>query len=157
VLRRVSGFGVSDSRAAVARLLMFVCVGSAVVGTLVGFSSAAWKFGSRATRFAALNRDDRAFAVGNSIIPDKQVLYEVRYLPRPGAYRVVTGPGPIMGATGLTRSSADDFARDFLMPRRPDPRARLVICLGCAPSALGTRVHTLWTDHAGSSVLVVGR
>jgi hypothetical protein len=124
---------------------------------MVGFSSAVSKFGARATGYAALNRDDRAFAVGNSIIPDKQVLYEVRDQPRPEAFRVVTGPGPITDATALTRSSADDFARYFLMPRRLDPRASLVICLGCAPSALGSRVHRLWTDHAGSSVLVVGR
>jgi hypothetical protein len=124
---------------------------------LIGFSSAVEKFGARATRYAALNRDDRAFAVGNSIIPDKQVLYEVRYRPRTEAFRVVTGPGPITDATALTRSSADDFARYFLMPRRVDPHSPLVICLGCIPSDLGLRVHTLWTDHAGSSVLVVGR
>jgi hypothetical protein len=112
------------------------------------------KLGHRADRSASFNYDDREFAAGNSVIPDKLLLYEARALiPSGGTFRVITGSRPIRDASGLTVIFANTFATYFLMPRRPSSTAPWVLCLGCDPGAVGPHVQTIWSDDAGSSLL----
>jgi hypothetical protein len=102
---------------------------------------------------AALNYDDREFGGGNSLVVDKRALYEARSLiPKDGSYRVVAGPG-VEGATDLTEPYIDQFARYFLMPRRPDPGAAWIICYGCDPAGLERPASTVWDNGAGISIL----
>lgn len=146
--------GGASGRIVAARAIAGACVAVALGTVAVRYPAVIQKLGDRASRSSSFTFDDRDFAAGNSIIPDKGVLYEARSLiPRTGSYRVVTGAAPISGASYLTRSSAAEFATYFLMPRRPQPDAHWVICLGCDATALSPHVRVVWTDGAGSSLL----
>lgn len=111
------------------------------------------RLGDTATTNAGLNYDDREFAGGNSLVVDKGALYEARSLiPDDGRYRVLTG-SRVTGATDLTEPYIDQFARYFLMPRRPDPDAPWIICYGCDLSALTGMPEVVWNNGAGISIL----
>ncbi|MGZ4411403.1 MAG: hypothetical protein ACXVY8_04645 [Gaiellaceae bacterium] len=138
----------SSTRVGIAVSLLVIAV-----TVLVQLPRALKNLGDRATRSSSFTYEDRAFAAGNSIIPDKQLLYEAKaWIPARGSYRVEVGPRPVTGAMPLTRY-AGLFATYYLMPRRPSPDARWALCLGCDPGSLASHVTTLWSDHNGSSLL----
>ena len=60
-------------------------------------------------------------------------------------YRLLVGP---------SAPNVDHFARYFLMPRRPDPDARWVLCYDCDLSPFGDELHVVWQNDAG---IVLGR
>ena len=122
---------------------------------LVYFVRAVDRLGETATANASLNYDDREFAGGNSLVVDKRALYQARALiPEDGSYRVVAGPG-VVGATELTQPYIDQFARYFLMPRRPSPDAEWILCYGCDPASLEPAAAAVWDNGAGISILRV--
>lgn len=133
----------------IARLGVILCVAVSVVFGPVYLWHAVGRLGDDAGRNANLNIDDREFAGGNSLVVDKRALYEARaQIPENGTYRVVAGPG-VEGATELTEPYIDQFARSFLMPRRPAPDASWILCYGCDVSELGTGVEVVWDNGAG--------
>lgn len=145
-------------RSRLARASVVLCVGIATVTVLVRAPRAIETLDGRANEMAALSYDDREFAAGNSIIPDKTLLYMARaQIPPRGTFRVITGPLPINDIRAFTLTAAQGYATYFLMPRRPSASSRWVICLGCDPKAIGTSVHVVWSNDAGSSLLRVGQ
>ena len=137
----------------IARLGVILCVAVAVVFGAVYLWRAVDRLGDDAGRNAMSNFDDREFAGGNSLVVDKRALYEARALiPEDGTYRVVTGPG-VEGATELTEPYIDQFARSFLMPRRPKPDASWILCYGCDVSELGPGVEVVWENGGGIALV----
>jgi hypothetical protein len=137
----------------VARIGVVCCVCVSVALGLGYFVRAVDRLGETANANAALNYDDREFAGGNSLVVDKRALYEARArIPANGSYRVVTGPG-VEGATELTEPYIDQFARSFLMPRRPSPDADWILCYGCDPASLDRPADVVWDNGAGISIL----
>jgi hypothetical protein len=129
------------------------CVAVATVLGLVTFVRTVDRLGDTADTNASLNFDDREFAGGNSLVVDKRALYEARALiPEDGSYRVVAGPG-VEGATELTEPYIDQFARSFLMPRRPAADAAWIICYGCDRAALDRPTTVVWENGAGIAIL----
>jgi hypothetical protein len=111
------------------------------------------ELGEQASANAAANYDDREFGGGNSIVVDKRPLYEVRALvPRDGSYRIVPGPN-VDGATELTETYIDQFARSFLMPRRPSPGAEWILCYGCDRAQLEVPAEVVWDGGGGILIL----
>jgi len=148
----------SASRFRIARVGVVLCVVVSSATVLVQFPRAIARLDRRTDRSESYTYEDREFAAGNSIIPNKQLLYEARALiPPSGTFRVVTGPRPIKDVRDLTRLYAADFARYFLMPRRPAPGSPWVICLGCDVRLIGAKARIIWSDGAGSSLLRVNR
>lgn len=140
----------------IARLGVILYVAVALVLGLVYFARAVDRLGDDASRNAALNFDDREFAGGNSLVVDKRALYEARALiPEDGTYRVVAGPR-VEDATSLTEPYIDQFARSFLMPRRPAADASWILCYGCELSALGARVEVVWENGRGIALARIG-
>jgi hypothetical protein len=138
----------------IARLGVVLCTTLAVVVGVVYFVKAVDRLGDAARTNAAQNFDDREFAGGNALVVANRPLYEARALiPEDETFRVVTGPA-VEGATELTASFIEHYARYFLMPRRPSPDARWIICYGCDPAALGEDFEVLLEDEAG---IFVGR
>lgn len=136
-----------------ARLGVVACVSLSAVLGLVYFVRAFDRLDDAARTNAALNFDDREFAGGNSLVVDKRALYEARALiPEDGSYRVAAGPG-VDGATNLTEPYIDQFARYFLMPRRPKPDAPWILCYGCDRAALEQIARVAWDGGAGISIL----
>lgn len=140
----------------IARLGVILCVAAALGFGLVYLARAVDRLGDDASRSSALNFDDREFAGGNSLVVDKRALYEARALiPEDETYRVVAGPR-VEGATELTEDYIDQYARSFLMPRRPTADARWILCYGCERSALGDGAAVVWDNGAGISLVKVG-
>ena len=138
----------------IARLGVVLCTATALVVGVVYFVKAVDRLGDTARTNAAQNFDDREFAGGNAVVVVNRPLYEARALiGEDETYRVVTGPD-VAGATELTASFIEHYARYFLMPRRPSPDARWIICYGCDRSKLGGDFEVLLDDDAG---IVVGR
>ncbi len=138
----------------IARLGVVLCTAVALATGVVYFVKAVDRLGDTARTNAAQNFDDREFAGGNAVVVGNRALYEARALIREDeTYRLVTGPG-IVGATELTAPFIDHYARYFLMPRRPSPDARWIICYGCDPASLGGGFEVLLEDEAG---ILVGR
>jgi hypothetical protein len=126
-----------------------LCVAVAVVFGVVYLVRAVDRLGNDAEQNSAYNFDDREFAGGNSLVVDKRALYEARALiPEDGTYRVVSGPG-VEGATELTEPYIDQFARFFLMPRRPTADAAWILCYGCDLSGFGDRLDVVWSNGGG--------
>lgn len=133
------------------RLGVALCVVVTLVAGAVYYVQAIDRLGSDARENAAANFDDREFGGGNSLVVDKRALYEARALiPEDGSYRVLTGPG-VAGASELTEPYIDQFARSFLMPRRPDPDASWILCYGCDLSQLDG-LTVVWDNGAGISL-----
>lgn len=142
------------------RVVRFGVVGCVVLATALAafyFARAVDRLDDAADRNAALNFDDREFGGGNSLVVDKRALYEARGLiPEDGSYRIVSGPR-VEDATELTEPYIDQYARYFLMPRRPDPEAKWLLCYGCDPAELEQETHAVWDGGGGISILrVVG-
>ena len=132
----------------IARLGVVLCTAAALGYGAVYFVKAIDWLGDAAGTNAAQNYDDREFAGGNSILVDKGVLYEARALiPEDETYRVAMGPG-VEGPTALTESF-DQYARYFLMPRRPADDARWIICHGCDLSQFRDGLDVLWRNEGG--------
>lgn len=138
----------------IARLGVVLCTVVALGVGLVYFVKAVDRLGDTARTNADQNYDDREFAGGNAVVVGNRPLYEARALiPENETYRVLTGPG-VDGATELTAPFIDQYARYFLMPRRPSPEARWIICYGCDRSELGDGFDVLLEDEAG---ILIGR
>ena len=138
----------------IARLGVVLCTAIALGVGLVYFAKAVDRLGDTARTNAAQNYDDREFAGGNAVVVVNRPLYEARALiPEDETYRVVTGPD-VVGATELTASFVDHYARYFLMPRRPAPDARWILCYGCDTASLGEGFEVLLEDEAG---IIIGR
>jgi hypothetical protein len=137
------------------RVVRFGVVGCVIVATalaVVYFIRAVDRLHEAADSNAALNFDDREFGGGNSLVVDKRALYEARGLiPEDGSYRIVPGPR-VEGATELTEPYIDQFARYFLMPRRPDPGAEWILCYGCDPTELERETQVVWDGGGGISI-----
>jgi len=129
-----------------------VCAVVATALVIAYFPRAIGKFQDAAAANSALSYDDREFGGGNGFVIDKAALYEARGLIPPSAsYRVVTG-SRLRGSTPLTAPFIESFARYFLMPRRPEPNARWIVCYGCDVSTLGGHLDVLWRDSDGIEV-----
>jgi hypothetical protein len=138
----------------VVRVGVVVCICTAAVLGIVYFVRAVDRLDDAARANAAENFDDREFGGGNSIVADKRALYEARELiPENGRYRVVAGPNSVDGATELTLPYIDQFARYFLMPRRPAADAEWILCYGCDHSELDPSLQTVWDGGNGISIL----
>jgi hypothetical protein len=136
----------------IARLGVVLCVAVALGYGLVYFAKALDRLGDQASSNAALNFDDREIAGGNALLADSGALYEARGLiPEEETYRVVAGPN-VEGATELTQAFIDQYARYFLMPRRPSADARWILCYGCDPAELGDGFEVLWRDDNGALI-----
>ena len=138
----------------VARLGVVLCVVVALGYGSVYFVRALDRLGDAARANAALNFDDREFAGGNAVVVANAPLYEARGLiPEDETYRVATGPN-VAGATELTEGYIDQYARYFLMPRRPSPDARWIICYGCDPEAdLESEFEVVWQGEVEGILL----
>jgi hypothetical protein len=129
------------------------CVCTAVVFSVVYLVRAVDRLDEAADTNAAANYDDREFAGGNSLVVDKRPLYQARALiPVNGLYRIVAGPR-VEGATELTEPYIDQYARYFLMPRRPSADAEWILCYGCDPAGLERPAETVWDNGSGISIL----
>jgi hypothetical protein len=131
------------------------CVVVIVAVGLAYFVRAVDRLDDTASTNAAMNFDDREFGGGNSLVVDKRALYEARSLiPEDGRYWVLPGPG-VEGATDLTEPYIDQYARSFLIPRRPDPEADWILCYGCDRGGLEQPADVVWDNGAGISILRV--
>jgi hypothetical protein len=136
----------------IARGGVALCVVVAVAVSLVWFVRTVDRLGETADANGSTNFDDREFAGGNSLVVDKRALYEARALiPEDGTYRVVAGPG-VDGATELTEPYIDQYARYFLMPRRPSPDADWILCYGCDPATIDRPSEVVWDNGAGITI-----
>jgi hypothetical protein len=124
-----------------------VCVVVTAALGLVYFVRALDRLGDDASRNAAANYDDREFGAGNALGADKEALYEARaWIPADESYRIVAGTG-VAGADDIRM-----YARFFLIPRRPDPGARWVVCYACDLSSLGDGVQIVWQNDSGFAI-----
>ena len=136
----------------IVRLGVALCVGVALAYGLVYFVKAVDRLGDQASSNAALNFDDREVAGGNALVVANAPLYEARGLiPEDETYRVIAGPN-VEGANDLTAAFIDQYARYFLMPRRPAADARWIICYGCDPAELGEGFEVLWQHETGVAI-----
>lgn len=142
-------------RALARRLGRVALVASVVVAAGFGIAyyvKALSHLGDTASANSRLSYADREIGGGNSIVVDQEAAYEARGLIPPSAqYRVVTG-GRLKNAAPLTGSFVDGWYRSFLIPRRPSPTARWVICYGCDVGALGGSYVVRWQDTNGISI-----
>ena len=126
------------------RLAVVLCLAVAVAVGLVYFAKAVDKLGDDAKANASANFGDREFAGGNPLGVDRDALIEARDLiPEHGTYRLVVSP---------STTNIGQFARYFLMPRRPTRDARWVLCYDCDLASLGADLHVVWQNHAGIAV-----
>lgn len=141
-----------DRKHGLVRLGVAACVAlTAALGLVYGVK-AVDRLGDDAATNASANYDDREFGGGNSLVVDKNALYEARGLiPEDEPYRVVAGPG-VEGATELTERHIGEYARYFLMPRRSDPDARWILCYGCDLAAFGDDLEVVWRDDLGIAI-----
>ncbi|HEY1317719.1 MAG TPA: hypothetical protein VGF10_10910 [Gaiella sp.] len=123
------------------RLGVAVCIALTLVVGAVYFVKAVDRLGADARTNAATSFDDRQYGGGLSIGVDQTALDEARgRIPERASYRLVVGP---------SAPNVDQFARYFLMPRRPDPDARWVLCYDCDLSRFGDELHVVWQNDAG--------
>ena len=101
---------------------------------------------------AALDQVDRDLGAGNSVFPDQRLLVEARGLIPPDESFAVAAGNPQPGWTELTAGSSEPFLRYFLLPRRLDPNARWIICVGCDRSA-DSGADSVWEGADGLSIL----
>ena len=140
--------------AGVARLGVILCTGVAVLAVLVEWPRAIDRLGDRAARSAALTYEDREMGAGLGVVADQRALREARALiPPDGTFTVVTGDGPVEGATELTRPFIESFATSFLLPRRHSDSSPWVLCYGCEVEALGPGARVVWTNGKGVSLV----
>jgi hypothetical protein len=137
-------------------LAVVLCVAVALGVGAVYYVKAISQLGDTASSNSSLSFDDRELAGGNSILVDQAAAYEAQGLiPERAAYRVVVGPH-LREQTELTEAHVGGWFRYFLMPRRPRPDARWVICYGCDPASLGASYDVRWQDDKGISIGYAG-
>lgn len=124
------------------RLGVALCLAVTVALGLVYFVRAVDRLGDDASLNAAANYDDREFGAGNTLGVDKGALTAARgWIPPNEMYRVVVGPG--------APAEIALYATYFLMPRRPWPDARWVLCYECDLSHFGGELEVVWQNDAG--------
>jgi len=134
------------------RLVVALCVAVTIVALAVRYPDAVRDANETAEANAALDLVDRELGAGNSVFPDQRLLVEARSLiPANESFAVAAGD-PQPGWTELTAGSAEPFLRYFLLPRRLDPDARWIVCVGCDRSAY-SGAQTIWEGDNGLSIL----
>lgn len=122
------------------------CLAVTVVLGLVYFVRGVDRLGDDASLNAAASFEDRAFGGGNALGIDTAALTAARGLiPENESYRLLVGS---------RATNVDQYARAFLMPRRPDPGARWVLCYACDLARVDGSLRVVWRDDAG---VVIGR
>jgi hypothetical protein len=107
---------------------------------------------SRADANAALGYSDRRIARGNSVVLDQEAALEAESLiPRHAKYRVRVSSA-VHVDDPLAATFAESWFRYFLMPRRPAPSGKWIICYRCDTSEVGDHV-VRWRDREGISIL----
>lgn len=134
------------------RLVVLFCAAVLLVALAVRYPDAFHDANETARANAALDQVDRAVGAGNSVFPDQALLVEARGLiPPDESFAVAVGP-PQPGWTDLTANGADLFLRSFLLPRRLDPEARWIVCVGCDRNDY-PGADAVWEGEEGLSVL----
>jgi hypothetical protein len=137
---------------AVRRLVVAFCVVVVVVALCIRYPDAFRDANDTARANASLDLIDRTVGAGNSVFPDQRLLVEARGLiPEHDTFAVAIGASQ-PGWTDLTASSGELFLRSFLLPRRLDPAARWIVCLGCDRSSY-PGADVVWEGDAGLSIL----
>ena len=125
------------------RLGVVACLAVAIVLGPVYYVKAVHRLGADASRNAAANFDDRELGGANALGAKTDVLNEARgWIPENGSYRLLVGPSS-------TDIDFRNYARYFLMPRRPARDARWVLCYECDLSRLGSDLDVVWQDDEG--------
>jgi hypothetical protein len=147
VLRRWFSAGVGTRR-----LVVTFCAAVLLVALAVRYPDAFRDANESARANAALDLVDRAIGAGNSVFSDQALLVEARGLiPPDESFAVAVGP-PQPGWTELTATAADPFLRSFLLPRRYDPEAHWIVCVGCDRNDY-PGAEAAWEGEDGLSVL----
>ena len=134
------------------RLVVLFCIAVTLVALVVRYPDAFHDANETARANAALDLVDRDIGAGNSVFPDQRLLVEARGLIAPDETFSVAAGDPQPGWTELTAGSAEPFLRYFLLPRRLDPNARWIICVGCDRGAYpGT--SPVWEGENGLAIL----
>ena len=134
------------------RLVVLFCIAVTLVALVVRYPDAFHDANETARANAALDLVDRYIGAGNSVFPDQRLLVEARGLIAPDEPFTVAGGDPQPGWTELTAGSAEPFLRYFLLPRRLDPNARWIICVGCERSAY-RGAEPVWEGENGLAIL----
>jgi hypothetical protein len=128
------------------------CVAVTLGALAVRYPEAFHDVNETARANAALDQVDRDLGAGNSVFPDQRLLVEARGLIPPDESFAVAAGNPQPGWTELTAGSSEPFLRYFLLPRRLDPDARWIICVGCDRSAY-SGADSVWEGADGLSSL----
>jgi hypothetical protein len=128
----------------------------ALAAAIVRYPSAIADANDTIAHNAALDYADREIAGGNSVVVDQAAMYEARSrIPAGATYRVVTGAKQ-PSFNELTIPFVAEFARSFLLPRRPSPTAPWVLCYGCDGSRFPNG-EVVWKDDEGISIIRLPR
>jgi hypothetical protein len=128
------------------------CVAVTLGALVVRYPDAFHDVNETARANAALDLVDRELGAGNSVFPDQRLLVEARGLIPPDESFAVAAGDPRPGWTALTAGSAEPFLRYFLLPRRLDPDARWIICIGCDRD-LYSGLDAAWEGDDGLAIL----
>ena len=134
------------------RLVVAFCLAVILVALAVRYPDALRGAGDNARANARLDLVDRTVGAGNSVFPDQALLVEARGLIPPDEGFTVAVGDPQPGWTSLTALAAEPFLRYFLLPRRLEPDARWIVCLGCDRSAY-PGAEAVWEGEDGISIL----
>ena len=134
------------------RLVVVFCVAVALVALAVRYPDAFHDANETARANAALDLGDREIGAGNSVFPDQALLIEARGLIPPDESVAVAVGDRRPDWTELTAGSAELFLRSYLLPRRIDPGARWIVCVGCDRSAY-PGADAVWQGDNGLSIL----
>ncbi len=134
------------------RLVVAFCAAVVVAALAVRYPAAFQDANRAAHANAALDLIDRDVGAGSSVFPDQALLIEARgRIPPDESFAVDVGV-PQRGWTELTADSAEPFLRSYLLPRRLDPAARWVVCVGCGRTA-HAGAEVVWKGEDGLSIL----
>jgi hypothetical protein len=147
MLARVFSAGIATRR-----LVVAFCVGAVLVGLAVRYPAAFHDANRIARANAALDLIDRDVGAGSSVFPDQSLLVEARGLIPAGESFAVDVGLPRRGWTALTADSAEPFLRSYLLPRRVDPAARWIVCVGCDRNSHAD-AEVAWKGDNGLSIL----
>jgi hypothetical protein len=134
------------------RLVVAFCTAVVLVALAVRYPEAFHDANETARANAALDLIDRDVGAGNSVFPDQALLVEARGLIPPDERFAVAVGAPQPGWTELTADSAEPFLRSYLLPRRLDPDARWIVCVGCDRGAY-PGADAVWEGDDGLSIL----